>query len=63
MEKAYKLETYEPRCCAEMLDEFQSTEFPYKGEILEFTGVGDRDVYNISHPFKIGNKTVIAGRV
>ncbi len=50
-------------CCISLLEEFTSKDFLYESEILEFTGIGDRDVYNISHPFEIGGKTVIAGRV
>ena len=34
-----------------------------KSDILNFRGVDGHDVYNISQPFDIGGKTVIAGRV
>ncbi len=50
-------------CCSNLLGDFNSKEFPYESDILNFSGVGNCDVYNISHPFKIGKKTVIAGRV
>ncbi|MDO8639067.1 MAG: DUF1861 family protein [Candidatus Daviesbacteria bacterium] len=33
------------------------------GNHLSFSGVGDNDVYNITAPFRMGNTTVIAGRV
>lgn len=33
------------------------------GEKLQFAGVGENDIYNISAPFCIGDETVIAGRV
>lgn len=63
MEQALELEKTHANCCINLLEEFHSKEFPYESEILEFTGTGERDVYNISHPFNIGGKTVIAGRV
>ena len=33
------------------------------GEEISFTGVGERDVYNITAPFQFGGETLIAGRV
>jgi predicted GH43/DUF377 family glycosyl hydrolase len=63
METAKNLERTEPRCCTEILEEFESKEPFQRGALMEFTGVGNRDVYNISQPFEIENRTVIAGRV
>ncbi len=57
------MEQNHTNCCLNLLEEFNSKEFSYESEILEFAGIENLDVYNISHPFKIGNKTVIAGRV
>lgn len=34
-----------------------------RGTLLKFEGVGEKDVYNITAPFKIDGKTCIAGRV
>ena len=53
----------EPECCTKLLEDFERKNFPYTGEILNFSGVGDHDVYNISHPFEINGRNVIAGRV
>src|ERR1035437_4034109 len=51
-----------PRCTL-LLEKFKSKEALPVGEKLQFSGVDGRDVYNITAPFLIGNKTVIAGRV
>ncbi len=51
------------KCCTALLEEFEKKKFPYKSELLNFSGVNEYDVYNISSPFKINNKTIIAGRV
>jgi len=55
-----------PLTCIELLEEFEKKRMPLTGEKLLFSGVGGRDVYNISKPFfsgKNGKKTIIAGRV
>lgn len=52
-----------PLTCIELLEEFKKKKMPLTGEKLLFSGVGGRDVYNISKPFLIGKKTIIAGRV
>lgn len=49
--------------CIELLEKFQKKQVITIGEKLIFSGIGGRDVYNISKPFILGNKTVIAGRV
>lgn len=52
----------QPRSCAELLSEFRP---PAKIEswMLEFGSMGGRDVYNITAPFQLGGKTLLAGRV
>jgi hypothetical protein len=56
--------TSEPvSCCIELLEKFQKKQVITNGEKMIFSGIGGRDVYNISKPFILGNKTVIAGRV
>lgn len=52
-----------PRCCTELLQRFKAKEALPIGEKLQFSGVAGRDVYNITAPFLVGDKTVIAGRV
>lgn len=47
----------------ELLQKFEAEENSPIGEKLLFEGVGKNDVYNISAPFHIGDKIVIAGRV
>ncbi|MDP2703790.1 MAG: DUF1861 family protein, partial [bacterium] len=48
---------------AELLQRFEEKETLRSGKKLRFLGVDENDVYNISAPFRIGNATVIAGRV
>ena len=49
------------KTCAQLLSEFKGVgENPQK---LNFTGVGENDVYNITAPFKQGEDWIIAGRV
>lgn len=43
--------------------QLEEKEAPRLGEKLEFSGVGERSVYNISAPFQSGEMTLIAGRV
>ena len=48
---------------SELLKKFDAGRAFSVGEKLQFEGVGKNDVYNISAPFRIGDTTVIAGRV
>lgn len=48
---------------SELLQKFETRETFPVGEKLRFEGVGKDDVYNISAPFRIGDTTVIVGRV
>lgn len=52
-----------PLRCAELLKKFEEKEKLPAGEKLQFAGVGENDVYNISAPFEIGDRTVMTGRV
>jgi hypothetical protein len=63
MERVIEEEKFSPPHCAELLQRFEEKEALPIGEKLQFSGVGENDVYNISAPFKIGDATVIAGRV
>lgn len=51
------------KSCQELLAEFGPVRGHTRGERLELTGVGDRDVYNITAPFLDDGEPVIAGRV
>ena len=51
------------KTCRALLEELRYAEQPFKVEKLVFTGVGERDVYNISAPFEDEGELVIAGRV
>jgi hypothetical protein len=52
------------KSCEQLLQEFLSKDADIKdAEKLSFTGVGDKDVYNISAPFEDAGEMVIAGRV
>jgi hypothetical protein len=51
------------KTCEVLLEEFQHAAQPFEAEKLVFTGVGERDVYNISAPFEDEGEFVIAGRV
>ncbi|WP_406946326.1 DUF1861 family protein [Halobacillus sp. SY10] len=46
-----------------MLEQYKKKSLRNQGEKLHFTSVGERDVYNITAPFKDYNEEVIAGRV
>ncbi|WP_430534133.1 DUF1861 family protein [Listeria rocourtiae] len=46
-----------------LLKEYRAGNGPAKVERLNFVGAGDKDVYNISAPFVVGGKEVIAGRI
>lgn len=53
-----------PAPCTELLQRFKEKGPLPVGEKLLFSGVGENnDVYNITAPFNIGDKTTIAGRV
>ena len=55
-----------PKSCSELLKEFKQREEKEKtplGEKLEFKGVGDKDVYNITAPFEVDEITYILARV
>lgn len=49
--------------CRSLLEEFKQKSQKREGRKLQFTGVGDRDVYNITAPFLDQDELVIAGRV
>lgn len=52
------------KTCATLLQEYQSKKPTIQNPVkLSFSGVGDKDVYNITAPFQIDGVTVIAGRV
>lgn len=52
------------KSCVELLETYRSSSNkPSDAEKLVFTGVGDKDVYNITAPFEDDGQIVIAGRV
>ncbi len=51
------------KSCSELLDSFKKNKGVFKSEILSFNGVDGYDIYNISQPFELSGKVVIAGRV
>ncbi|GAA0386307.1 DUF1861 family protein [Paenibacillus motobuensis] len=54
----------EIQTCKTLLEQYMGKQHQEKhAEKLSFTGVGDKDVYNISAPFEDQGKLVIAGRV
>jgi hypothetical protein len=55
--------TEQAKSCEMLLDEFKRRRVFSIGQKLVFTGVGNRDVYNISAPFQDEGEPVIAGRV
>ncbi|MEX2144794.1 MAG: DUF1861 family protein [Candidatus Spechtbacterales bacterium] len=63
MENHFNKERLLPRRSSELLHEFEQREELIKGEKLNFSGVDERDVYNISAPFWVGDKEYIAGRI
>lgn len=52
-----------PEAVSTLLAEYRSDKKVYSTEKIEFAGVGDMDVYNISRPFLVDGKRYIAGRV
>ena len=55
--------TGEPQAVVELLAEFERNQALRNGQKLVFAGVGERDVYNITAPFRVGEERIIAGRV
>lgn len=55
--------TEQAKSSVELLKEFMAANDRSQGEKLIFTGVGTRDVYNITAPFLDSEEQVIAGRV
>lgn len=55
--------TVKAKSCQDLLGEFHKIKPDVRGERLRFTGVGTRDVYNITAPFMDDGELVIAGRV
>jgi Protein of unknown function (DUF1861) len=51
------------KTCAELVEIYLEKDQPMNPEKLTFTGVGERDVYNITAPFEDEGELVIAGRV
>lgn len=51
------------KTCEQLLEEFSSRVQPASPEKIVFTGIGDKDVYNITAPFEDEGEQVIAGRV
>ncbi|MFD1359042.1 DUF1861 family protein [Fictibacillus halophilus] len=51
------------KTCAELVEVYLEKDQPANPEKLKFTGVGERDVYNITAPFEDEGELVIAGRV
>ncbi|MED4600678.1 DUF1861 family protein [Paenibacillus validus] len=49
--------------CKQLLDKFHAAPRETKVEKLVFSGVGNRDVYNITAPFRYDGEEVIVGRV
>ncbi|KGE17702.1 DUF1861 family protein [Paenibacillus wynnii] len=51
------------RTCTQLLDTFYANLRTTRVEKLAFSGVGNRDVYNITAPFRYNGEEVIMGRV
>lgn len=56
-------EQFYPSNCIELLKNFEEKEILPTGKKLNFSGVNNSDVYNISAPFNVGDTVVISGRV
>ena len=54
--------THAPDDCVTLLSRLQRS-MPVSAQKLGFHGIGQRDVYNISAPFQVDGRLVIAGRV
>lgn len=46
-----------------LLADYRKNKLQSKAEKIKFSGVGSRDVYNITAPFELNGKVIIAGRV
>jgi hypothetical protein len=56
--------TGEKNSCVKLLQDFEkNSSLQCTGKILRFSGVNEKDVYNISAPFKIGSMVAMTGRV
>ena len=62
-ERRAKTSSSRPRAARELILEFEAREHLPKGEFLKFEGVGGKDVYNITAPFAVNDRSYIAGRV
>jgi hypothetical protein len=51
------------KTCEQLLEEFASKAKPTHPEKMVFSGIGEKDVYNITAPFEDEGEIVIAGRV
>ncbi len=49
--------------CKKLLADYKGKKLNHYGEKLEFGGVGNKDVYNITAPFEDRGELIIAGRV
>jgi len=56
-------EVFHTPTCIELLNKFEEKEKLPMGKLLNFTGVKGKDVYNITAPFIVDDKLIIAGRV
>lgn len=67
LEAVYKSLPGQPaaRTCLELLTDYRKRQgaVPASSGLIHFSGVGDQDVYNISAPFQVQGKSVIAGRI
>ena len=63
VERSISKEIFHTPTCIELLKIFEEKENIPMGKMLNFIGVEGRDVYNITAPFSIDDKSIIAGRV
>ncbi|OAB47878.1 DUF1861 family protein [Paenibacillus antarcticus] len=56
-------EPIQPKTCKQLLETFYANPRKMNVEKLVFSGVGNRDVYNITAPFRYGGEEVLLGRV
>jgi hypothetical protein len=59
---SFPTQTHVPDGCITLLSRMQRS-VPVSARKLSFNGIGQRDVYNISAPFEMDGRPVIAGRV
>lgn len=62
-EKKFEYYKNQPKSAKELLAEFEESEDLPSGKLIEFGGFNGKDIYNITAPFVIGDKKIIAGRV